>query len=84
MMKRILLSITEEMEVALEYERRKRMLASIPETARAVMADYLTGKTGVPFEIDRCPECGHKPMRKDPGDEDWKCPNCGFQGILVG
>jgi hypothetical protein len=40
-MKRFMLSITEEMEKALEKERKKRMLSSIPETARAVIGEYL-------------------------------------------
>lgn len=39
-MKRFMLSITDEMEVALEKERKKRMLASIPEAVRAVLGDY--------------------------------------------
>lgn len=40
-MKRFMLSITEEMEKALEKERKKRMLSSIPETARVVIGEYL-------------------------------------------
>jgi hypothetical protein len=39
-----MLSITEEMEKALENERKKRMLGSIPETARAVIGEYLAAK----------------------------------------
>jgi hypothetical protein len=39
-MKRFMLSITEEMETALERERKRRMLASIPEAARAILGDY--------------------------------------------
>jgi hypothetical protein len=39
-MKRFMLSITEEMEATLERERKKRMLASIPEVVRAILGDY--------------------------------------------
>ena len=35
-----MLSITEEMEAALEKERKRRMLASIPEAVRAILGDY--------------------------------------------
>ncbi len=41
-MKRFMLSITEEMENALDREREKRMLGSIPETARVILGEYLT------------------------------------------
>jgi hypothetical protein len=40
-MKRFMLSITEEMEKALEKERKRRMLGTIPETARVVLGEYL-------------------------------------------
>ena len=40
-MKRFMLSITEEMENALEKERKKRMLGTIPETARVILGEYL-------------------------------------------
>jgi hypothetical protein len=40
-MKRFMLSITEEMERALEKERKKRMLGTIPETARVILGEYL-------------------------------------------
>jgi hypothetical protein len=40
-MKRFMLSVTEDMEKALEKERKKRMLGSIPETARVVLGEYL-------------------------------------------
>jgi len=40
-MKRFMLSITEEMERALERERKKRMLGTIPETARVILGEYL-------------------------------------------
>jgi len=36
-----MLSITEEMEKALEKERKKRMLETIPETARVILGEYL-------------------------------------------
>jgi len=39
-MKRFMLSITEEMEQALEKERKIRMLGSIPETARVIIGEY--------------------------------------------
>ncbi len=39
--KRFMLSVTEEMEKALEKERKKRMLGIIPETARVVLGEYL-------------------------------------------
>jgi len=41
-MKRILLSVTPELFEALEQERRKRMLPSIPETARTLLSEQLT------------------------------------------
>ncbi len=41
MMRRFTLSISEEMERALEKERKKRMLESIPETARVIISEYL-------------------------------------------
>jgi hypothetical protein len=40
-----MLSITEEMEKALEKERKKRKLGSIPETARVVIGEYLTSES---------------------------------------
>jgi hypothetical protein len=43
-MKRFMLSITDEMEKALERERKKRMLSSIPETARVVIGEYLAAQ----------------------------------------
>jgi len=43
-MKRFMLSITAEMEKALEQERKKRMLDSIPETVRVVLSEYLSAK----------------------------------------
>lgn len=41
MMKKYNVAITEEMETALEKERKKRMLDSIPETIRYIVSDYL-------------------------------------------
>lgn len=46
-MKRFMLSITEEMEKALEKERKKRMLGTIPETARVVLGEYLAAQNDV-------------------------------------
>jgi hypothetical protein len=40
MMKRMTLSISEEMERALEKERKKRLLDSLPETARVIISEY--------------------------------------------
>jgi len=39
-----MLTITEEMEKELEKERKRRMLDSIPETARMILSEYLTDK----------------------------------------
>lgn len=41
MMKKYNVAITEQMEDALEKERKKRMLDSIPETIRYIVSDYL-------------------------------------------
>jgi hypothetical protein len=43
-MKRFMLSITGEMERALEEERKKRMLDSIPETVRMILSEHLSQK----------------------------------------
>jgi hypothetical protein len=43
-MKRFMLSITGEMEKALETERKKRLLDSIPETVRVILSEYLSGQ----------------------------------------
>jgi hypothetical protein len=43
-MKRFMLSITGEMEKALEGERKKRMLDSIPETIRSILGEYFKKK----------------------------------------
>jgi hypothetical protein len=42
MMKRYNVAMTEEMENALEKERKKRMLDSIPETIRTILSEYLS------------------------------------------
>ncbi len=41
MMKRYNVAMTEEMEAALEKERRKRLLDSIPETIRTILSEHL-------------------------------------------
>jgi hypothetical protein len=46
-MKRFMLSITSEMEKALEEERKKRMLDSIPETVRMILSEHLVQKVVV-------------------------------------
>jgi len=43
-MKRFMLSMTGEMEKALEVERKRRMLDSIPETVRVILSEYLSGQ----------------------------------------
>jgi len=40
-MKWFMFSITEDMQRALEKERKKRMLSSIPETTRVIIGEYL-------------------------------------------
>jgi len=44
-MKRFMLSMTSEMEKALEQERKKRLLDSIPETVRVILSEYLSGQS---------------------------------------
>lgn len=41
MMKKLNVSMTEEMERRLELERKKRALDSIPETIRYILSEYL-------------------------------------------
>jgi hypothetical protein len=41
-MKRYLVSITPEMEAALERERQRRLLDSIPETVRVILSEYFS------------------------------------------
>ena len=40
-MKRILVSVPEEMERVLEKERKERMLETIPEVIRVILSEYL-------------------------------------------
>lgn len=40
-MKRLLVSVPEEMEKALEKERKERMLETIPEVIRVILSEYL-------------------------------------------
>jgi metal-responsive CopG/Arc/MetJ family transcriptional regulator len=40
-MKRFMVSIPEEMERALEKERKERMLETIPEVIRIILSEYL-------------------------------------------
>lgn len=42
MMKRYMVSVTEEMEKKLESESKKRLLDSIPETIRVILSEYLS------------------------------------------
>jgi len=40
-MKRFMVSIPEEMERALEKERKERMMETVPETIRVILSEYL-------------------------------------------
>jgi metal-responsive CopG/Arc/MetJ family transcriptional regulator len=40
-MKRVLLSLSEEMVKVLEKERKERYLETIPETVRVILSEYL-------------------------------------------
>jgi len=42
MMKKYNVAITEELEDALEKERKRRMLDSIPETMRVIISEHLS------------------------------------------
>jgi hypothetical protein len=42
MMKKYNVAITEELETALEKERKRRMLDSIPETMRVIISEHLS------------------------------------------
>ncbi len=44
MMKRYNVAMTEQMEQALEKERKKRMLDSIPETIRMMLSESLSSQ----------------------------------------
>ena len=43
-MKRMLLSLPEEMVEVLDKERKERYLETIPETVRLILSDYLRNK----------------------------------------
>lgn len=43
MMEKIMVSVTKEMRQALEAERRKRLLETLPETVRAILGEYFKG-----------------------------------------
>ncbi len=43
-MKRVLVSLPEEMVKVLENERKERYLETIPETIRLILSDYLRNK----------------------------------------
>ncbi len=43
-MKRLLVSVPEEMERALEKERKERMLETVPEVIRVILSEYLRKK----------------------------------------
>ena len=60
-MKRFMLSITEDMERALEKERKRRMLGSIPETAGWSWANTWQHKKQ--FRV-KCPS-----VQVEPGDK---------------
>jgi hypothetical protein len=40
-MKKIMLSVPDEMEKALEKERKERLLETLPETIRVILSEYL-------------------------------------------
>ncbi len=44
-MKRFMVSIPEEMEKALEKERKERMMETLPETIRVILSEYLRTKS---------------------------------------
>ncbi len=44
-MKRLMVSVPDEMERSLEKERKERMLETIPETIRVILSEYLRKKT---------------------------------------
>ena len=43
-MKKIMVSLPEEMVKVLENERKERCLETIPETVRVILSDYLRNK----------------------------------------
>lgn len=44
-MKKIMVAMTEEMVEAIEKERKRRLLDSIPETVRSILGEYFKEKT---------------------------------------
>jgi metal-responsive CopG/Arc/MetJ family transcriptional regulator len=48
MMEKVMVSITKEMKDALETERKKRLLDSIPETIRTIISEYLSNRGKTP------------------------------------
>ncbi len=42
MMKRYMISVSEELEKKLEQERKKRFLETIPETVRMILSEYFS------------------------------------------
>ena len=44
-MKKVTVAMTEEMYRDLEQERKKRRLASVAETARVILGDYLAKRS---------------------------------------
>ncbi len=40
-MKKIMVSVPDEMEKALEKERKERLLETVPETIRVILSEYL-------------------------------------------
>ncbi|MDE1858282.1 MAG: hypothetical protein KGI26_04335 [Thaumarchaeota archaeon] len=45
-MKKIMVSMTEEMVKALEQERKVRKIATVPEVVRIIVSDYFKMKSG--------------------------------------
>ncbi|MDE1813809.1 MAG: hypothetical protein KGI05_03985 [Thaumarchaeota archaeon] len=42
MVKKYLLTVTDEMAVKLEKEMKRRMIETVPETVRSILSEYLT------------------------------------------
>jgi metal-responsive CopG/Arc/MetJ family transcriptional regulator len=51
MMEKVMVSITKEMKNALEEERKKRLLDSVPETIRMILSEYLAN-VGKPPDLN--------------------------------
>jgi hypothetical protein len=43
-MKRIMVSVSQELYEAIEYERQSRKLETVPETARAILSEFFRDK----------------------------------------